>query len=45
MLLDFKHEDDAVGVKYSCYDGEYAKWKNLQKHTRDPKGSPEAVGV
>lgn len=26
MLLDFKHEDDAVGVKYSCYDGEYGAW-------------------
>jgi hypothetical protein len=45
MLLDFKHYDDAVGVKYSCYDGEYGKWKKLQKHTRDPEGSPEAVGI
>ena len=26
MLLDFKHEDAAVGVKYSCYDGEYGAW-------------------
>jgi hypothetical protein len=41
MLLDFKHEDGAVGVKYSCFDGEYGAWK----HTRDPEGSPEAVGV
>ncbi len=45
MLLDFKHQDDAVGVKYSCYDGEYGAWKEHQKHTRDPEGSPEAVGV
>lgn len=45
MLLDFKHEDDAVGVKYSCYDGEYGEWNKSQKHTRDPEGSPEAVGV
>jgi hypothetical protein len=45
MLLDFKHEDEAVGVKYSCYDGEYGAWKDPQKHTRDPEGSPEAVGV
>lgn len=45
MLLDFKHEDDAVGVKYSCYDGEYGAWKDPQKHTRDPEGSLEAVGV
>lgn len=29
MLLDFKHEDEAVGVKYSCYDGEYGAWKDL----------------
>lgn len=29
LLLDFKHKDDAVGVKYSCYDGEYGAWKNL----------------
>lgn len=45
MLLDFKHKDDSVGVKYSCYDGEYGRWKASQKHTRDPEGSPEAVGV
>lgn len=45
MLLDFKHKDGAVGVKYSCYDGEYGAWKDPQKHTRDPEGSPEAVGV
>ncbi|GAA0284381.1 DUF3800 domain-containing protein [Rhodovulum strictum] len=45
MLLDFKHEDEAVGVKYSCYDGEYGAWNGPQKHTRDPEGSPEAVGV
>ena len=45
MLLDFKHEDRAVGVKYSCYDGDYGAWKEPQKHTRDPEGSPEAVGV
>lgn len=40
MLLDFKHEEEAVGVKYSCYDGEYGDWSNLQKHTRDPEGIP-----
>lgn len=45
MLLDFKHDDPTVGVKYSCYDGEYGAWRDLQKHTRDPEGSPEAVGV
>ena len=45
MLLDFKHEEHAVWVKYSCYDGEYGVWKEPQKHTRDPEGSPEAVGV
>jgi hypothetical protein len=45
LLLDFKHKDEAVGVKYSCYDGEYGAWKTPQKHTRDPEGSPEAVGV
>lgn len=45
MLLNFKHEDDAVGVKYSCYDGEYGAWNEPQKHTRDPEGSPEAAGV
>lgn len=45
MLLDFKHESDAVGVKYSCFDGPYGAWKSPQKHTRDPEGSPEAVGV
>jgi hypothetical protein len=45
MLLDFKHEDEAVGVKYSCFDGEYGAWKCPPKHTGDPEGSPEAVGV
>lgn len=45
MLLDFKHKDAAVGVKYSCYDGEYGTWRDAQKHTRDPEGSLEAVGV
>lgn len=45
MLLDFKHDDNAVGIKYSCYDGEYSTLMALQKHTRDPEGSPEAVGV
>lgn len=45
MLLDFKHESDAVGVKYSCFDGAYGDWREAQKHTRDPEGSPEAVGV
>jgi hypothetical protein len=45
LLLDFKHEDNAVGVKYSCFDGEYGAWKQLHKHTRDPEGSLEAVGV
>lgn len=28
MLLDFKHKDEAVGVKYSCYDGEYGRWRD-----------------
>jgi hypothetical protein len=27
MLLDFKHEDKSVGVKYSCYDGDYGAWR------------------
>lgn len=45
MLLDFKHEDESVGIKYSCYDGEYGAWSKTQKHTGDPEGSPEAVGV
>lgn len=45
MLLDFKHKDDSVGVKYSCYDGGYGNWNKPQKRTGDPKGSPEAVGV
>ena len=45
MLLDFKHEDDAVGVKYSCFDGEYGARRHLGEHTGDPEGSPEAVGV
>ncbi|MFM2391469.1 MAG: hypothetical protein RLZZ437_3024 [Pseudomonadota bacterium] len=26
LLLDFKHPHEAVGVKYSCYDGEYGAW-------------------
>ena len=29
MLLDFKHEDHAVGVKYSCFDGEFGAWKRV----------------
>ena len=45
MLLDFKHADASVGVKYSCYDGEYGTWQSLLKHTRDPEGSLVAVGV
>ena len=45
MLLDFKHEDHTVGVKYSCFDGEYGAWKQPYKHTRDPEGSLVAVGV
>lgn len=45
MLLDFKHEDDAVGVKYSCFDGEYGARGDMGKNTGDPEGSPETVGV
>lgn len=26
MLLDFKHPDEHVGVKYSCFDGNYKLW-------------------
>ncbi len=45
MLLDFKSEDGTVGIKYSCFDGDFGRWNDPQKHTRDPDGSPEAVGV
>lgn len=30
MLLDFKHKDNAVGVKYYCYDDEYGAWMQAQ---------------
>jgi hypothetical protein len=36
MLLDFKHEDNAVGVKYSCYDGEYGAWKTQKEPRKVP---------
>lgn len=45
MLLDFKHKDASVGVKYFCFDGEYGTWKGRHKHIGDPEGSPMAVGV
>lgn len=45
MLLDFKDQDHTIGVKYSCFDGTYGFWREPQKHTRDPEGSPVAVGV
>lgn len=38
MLLDFKHKDESVGVKYSCYDNEYGAWKEGQKDKRNPEG-------
>ena len=45
MLLDFHHADPLISIKYSCYDGKYALSSHIQKHTRDPEGSPEAVGI
>ena len=36
MLLDFKHKDENVGVKYYCYDGEYGAFKTQKESRRIP---------
>ena len=39
MLLDFKHPDEHIGVKYSCFDGAYNLW-SPPKHKGDPLRIP-----
>ena len=45
LLMDFQHADEAIAVKYSCFDGHYCRWIDPKKHKGDPEGSPEAVGM
>ena len=40
MLLDFKHESEAVGIKYSCYDGEYGAWEHALQTQKEPRRIP-----
>ena len=45
MLLDFKHPDSSISIKYSCFDGKFNLRTAAPKNTRDPEGSLETVGV
>lgn len=40
MLLDFKHEEEAVGIKYSCYDGVYGDWNTPPKTHKGSRRIP-----
>lgn len=46
MLIDLRHPDPLIGIKYSCYDGEYGeKLNSFLQNKKDPEGSFEPVGV